>query len=163
LIFLISYSIYKKHSFYVLGTVRRIPYTLIPFILSMFTIIMALDSYGIFANISDLISSIPNTKLQSITYLITSDLSCNIVNNIPMTLAYGSILNGTTNMTNVYATIIGSNIGAMLTPIGALAGIMWLRILKHNDINYSFLDFMKNGSILTLGGIIAGTLAILII
>ena len=28
----------------------------------------------------------------------------------------------------VYATVIGSNIGAFLTPIGALAGIMWIKI-----------------------------------
>ena len=163
LVFLITYSIIKKHSFYVLGTIRRIPYSLIPFILSMFTIIMALDSYGIFGNIRDLINNVSNDKLQSIIYLISSDFSCNIVNNIPMTLAYGSILNGTTNMTNVYATIIGSNIGAMLTPIGALAGIMWLRILKHNDINYSFLDFMKNGSILTIGAFVAGIISIFIL
>ena len=163
LIFLIIYSIIKKNLFYVLGSVRRIPFTLIPFILSMFTIIMALDSYGIFGNIRSLIDNVSNDKIQAIIYLISSDLSCNILNNIPMTLAYGSILNGTTNMSYVYATIIGSNIGAMLTPIGALAGIMWLRILKHNHIEYSFISFMKNGILLTGVAFIAGIISILII
>ncbi len=163
LTFLIIYSIIKKNSFYVLGSVRRIPYSLIPFILSMFTLIMALDSYGIFENIRILIDNISNEKIKAIVYLISSDISCNIVNNIPMTLAYGSILNGTTNMSYVYATIIGSNIGAMLTPIGALAGIMWIRILKHNDIKYSFFDFMKNGFILTIVSLLAASITLLII
>ena len=47
----------------------------------------------------------------------------------------------------IYATIVGSNIGAFLSPIGALAGIMWLSILKKYDINYSFLKFMGYGLI----------------
>jgi len=163
IIFLIIYSIIKKNSYYIRGSLRRVPYSLIPFILSMFTIIMALDSYDIFSNIRSLIDNIDNEKVKSIVYLVSSDLSCNIVNNIPMTLAYGSILNGTTNMTYVYATIIGSNLGAMLTPIGALAGIMWLRILKHNEIKYSFLDFMKNGVILTEVALIGAIISLLII
>ena len=163
IIFLIIYSIIKKNSYYIRGSLRRVPYSLIPFILSMFTIIMALDSYDIFSNIRSLIDNIDNEKVKSIVYLVSSDLSCNIVNNIPMTLAYGSILNGTTNMTYVYATIIGSNLGAMLTPIGALAGIMWLRILKHNEIKYSFLDFMKNGVILTGVALIGAIISLLII
>ena len=162
LIFLITYSIIKKNNYYVLGSVRRIPYSLIPFILSMFTIIMALESYGVFENIRGLIDNIENDKLKTIVYLISSDLSCNIVNNIPMTLAYGSILGSEANIGFVYATIIGSNIGAMLTPIGALAGIMWLRILKHNHVNYSFFDFMKNGLILTGVAFLASALSLLI-
>ena len=73
-----------------------------------------------------------------------------IVNNIPMTMMYSSILSGTSNMKLVYATIMGSNIGALLTPVGALAGIMWMRILKENGIKYTFINFMKNGFIITL-------------
>lgn len=163
LIFLIIYSIIKRHAFYVTSSLRRVPYSLIPFILSMFVIIMALDSYGVFENIRNLIDNISNEKLKAIVYLISSDLSCNILNNIPMTLAYGSILGTEANLSYVYATIIGSNVGAMLTPIGALAGIMWLRILKHNEVKYSFIDFMKNGSLLTASALLAGAIAIIII
>ena len=88
---------------------------------------------------------------------------CNILNNIPMTLAYGSILSNTENIKLVYATIIGSNIGALLTPVGALAGIMWLRILKANNVDYSFKAFLKNGLLITGFAIIAGIIGILII
>ena len=63
----------------------------------------------------------------------------------------------------IYATIIGSNIGAILSPVGALAGIMWLSILKQNDVEYGFTKFLKNGSIITLGLLIAGSIALLII
>ena len=154
LIFIIIYSIIKKNSLYVKSPVRRLPYTLIPFILSMFIIIMALKSYDFFDNIYKLFNKIDNNKLKEITYLSSSTLSCNIVNNIPMTIAYGSILENETNISYIYATIIGSNLGAILTPVGALAGIMWIKILKHN--------FIKNGLIITLSIIIVLSVYILI-
>ncbi|MBQ9124849.1 MAG: hypothetical protein IJY14_04070 [Acholeplasmatales bacterium] len=163
LLILIVYTIKTRKSKFLKSTIKRIPFSLIPFVLSMFTIIYTLDSYNVFKYIYDFFSSISNDKTEPILYLITSTLSCNIMNNIPMTLAYGSILEYTNNVNLIYATIIGSNIGAILTPVGALAGIMWLRILKINDVDYSFLKFMKNGLILTIVLIISGAIALLII
>lgn len=162
LLFLTIYGLVSKKKRYIKATVRRAPYSLIPFILSMYTIIVALNGYGIFDNVRELLSR-SNDNFEPILYLLTSTLSCNIVNNIPMTMMYGSILNGTTNIKLVYATIMGSNIGALLTPVGALAGIMWMRILKENDIKYSFLDFMKNGVCLTLALLISCSIALFII
>lgn len=163
LLILLIYSIKKKSYYYITSTIRRVPYSLAPFILSMFTIIMALDSYNVFEYIYKGFNYISNEFTEPIIYLITSTLSCNILNNIPMTLAYGSILSNTENIKLVYATIIGSNIGALLTPVGALAGIMWLRILKANNVNYSFKSFLKNGIFITGYAIIAGVIGILII
>ena len=80
-----------------------------------------------------------------------------------MTMMYSSILSGTSNMKLVYATIMGSNIGALLTPVGALAGIMWMRILKENGIKYTFIDFMKNGLIITLFLLISCGISLFII
>ena len=163
LIFIITYAITKKNHLYITRPIRRLPFSLIPFIISMFIIIMALESFGIFGNISQLLDNIENDNLKEITYLVTSTLSCNLVNNIPMTIAYGSILSNTTNINLIYSTIIGSNIGAILSPVGALAGIMWIRILKQNDVEYGFTKFIKNGSIITVSLLVAGTLALLII
>ena len=163
LIFVVLYSVFKKNKLYITLPLRRLPYPLIPFILSMFVIIMALDSFGIFGNVFNLFDLIKNENLKEIVYLISSTISCNLVNNIPMTIAFGSILQNTTNINLIYATIIGSNIGAILSPVGALAGIMWLSILKQNGVDYGFVKFLKNGSIITLGLLIAGSIALLII
>ncbi len=133
------YSIIKKDISIIKIPITKIPFNLIFFILSMFTIISALDSYDFFSNITKLLNNNP------ILYLITSTISANILNNIPMTLAYSKILPNINNQKIIYATIIGSNIGAILTPVGALAGIMFTNILKNNNIEYSFKDFFKNG------------------
>ena len=154
---LICYSIVKKDENYLLNPVKRIPYNLVPFVLSMFTLINALDSFGFFKNITVLLQD------NSFLYLLTSTITCNIVNNIPMTLAYGSILENTQNISLIYATIIGSNIGAILTPVGALAGIMWMRLLKINNVNYNFIEFTKNGFIITLFLLLGSSISLFII
>ena len=123
----------------------------------MFTLINALDSFNFFNNVSSLLHD------NEITYLITSTLSCNLVNNIPMTLAYGSILENTNNIKLIYSTIIGSNIGAIITPVGALAGIMWMKLLKDNKVKYSFFDFAKNGVVMIIILLITSSLSLLIV
>ena len=64
------------------------------------------------------------------------------------------------NNAAVYASIIGSNIGAFLTPTGALAGIMFTNLVNEHDTKYSFIDFVKYGAIISLP-IIATTLFVL--
>ena len=163
LLFLIIYSIYKQNLNVILNPIKRIPYNLIPFVLSMFAIIIALESFNLFGMLGNAIESIGNEKVTAIIYLIVSILSCNIVNNIPMTLAFSSVLGANASLTSIYAVIMGSNIGALLTPIGALAGIMWLRILKETHIKYSFFDFIKNGFFVTLTIIGVAIISILIL
>ena len=163
LIFLFIYSLYKKNSNIILNPLKRIPYNLIPFVLSMFAIITALNTFDVFSIIGDSIENIGNSKVVPIIYLLSSILSCNIVNNIPMTLAYSSVLGTNSSIISIYATIMGSNIGALLTPVGALAGIMWLRILKETGIKYSFVDFVKNGFVITLSIIAVSIVSLLFI
>ena len=49
----------------------------------------------------------------------------------------------------VLATAIGSNLGANITPIGALAGIMWMSILREKEVTITFREFIKYGLLIT--------------
>lgn len=160
-IFLIAYSIIKRKDF-ILVTYKRLPYNLIPFILSMFVIIMALTTTPLFTNVSSSIDKVGNSYLEGVIYFFSAFISCNVINNIPMTIAYSNILDGS-SLLNIYSVIIASNLGAILLPVGALAGIMWMKILKDNEIKYSFLDFFKNGVKITLALIPSVLLSLLII
>ncbi|MDF2856826.1 MAG: Na+/H+ antiporter, partial [Neobacillus sp.] len=47
-------------------------------------------------------------------------------------------------MKTVYlANIIGSDIGALILPIGTLATLLWMDILKKNHIRITWLDYIK--------------------
>jgi arsenical pump membrane protein len=141
---------------------ERAPWQLIPFVISMFIVILALSKYGVTAKVASFFGE-GNTVFK---YGLSSFLSANIINNIPMSVLYSSImetLQGLTLKRAVYATIIGSNIGAFLSPIGALAGIMWTSILKKHDIKYGFLDFTKYGILISIPTILVSLLILNIV
>lgn len=142
------FSLIQKNGKLLKRSICRLPYELIPFLLAMFAIVLGLEYSGITEKIAEIFK-----KANPIfTMGITSFLSANIINNIPMSVMYGSILK-TGIFTELefiggtYATIIGSNIGAYFTPVGALAGLMWLSILKIYDVQIRFKEFILYGAI----------------
>ena len=127
-----------------LNTYKRAPYELIPFVISMFVIVLALSKYNVTKEMAEFLGS----KYVSLSYGFSSLFMANLLNNIPMSVLYSSIetnLNPNSLTGALYASIIGSNIGAFITPVGALAGIMWMGILKRHEVKYTFLDFIKYG------------------
>ena len=96
-------------------------------------------------------------------YGLSSFVAANIVNNIPMSVLFCSLMqscDATVLPQAVYATIIGSNIGAFLTPIGALAGIMWSSILNEHGLRLGYLDFLKIGVTIALPTLLVAVLLI---
>lgn len=127
-----------------IGCLKRAPYQLIPFVLSMFVLIVVLNEQGVTAKIGELFGA----SLPILKYGTTSFIASNLINNIPMSVLFSSIINsmgGTAGIPAVFATIIGSNLGALFTPIGALAGIMWSNILNKHGVKFGYLDFLKIG------------------
>ena len=157
----VIYTLIKKEKPIILfNTLKRAPWNLIPFLLSMFTIVFAVTKCGITSIISNMFSSTSSNFI----YGITSFIACNLLNNIPMSVLFTEILSlSNANINNIYSVIAASNIGAYLTPIGALAGIMWLGLLKKQKVKYSFLNFIEYGVILAIPAIIIVIIMITII
>ena len=84
----------------------------------------------------------------------------NIINNIPMSVLYSSLVS---SAPATYASIVGSNLGALLTPLGALAGIMWCNLLKVYGQKISFLEFTKKGIIIAIPSLIVTLLVLLLV
>ncbi len=132
----------KKAPRALLGCCKRAPWQLVPFLLSMFVMTMALNQQGTTAAIGKFLGS----DLTVLKYGTLSFLSANLINNIPMSVLFSAMI-GTSNagMGAMYATAIGSNLGAFFTPVGALAGIMWSSILSRHGIRFGYLKFLKLG------------------
>lgn len=86
------------------------------------------------------------------TYGPSSFIFANLINNIPMSILFSSLPNmgGIEEIRGIYASIAGSNIGAFLTPIGALAGIMFTSLLKELDVKLTFKQFSFYGIIIAI-------------
>ena len=149
LVDLIIGSIYcfieKEDKIYILKPVKTLPYEFIPFLISMFIIISSLNQTDLLLQIGNLLNSIESVEAEVFAYGLTSAISANLVNNVPMSLLYANILNANTLTTvdNVYAAILASNLCALITPCGALSSLMFMRICKENEVKISYLDYMK--------------------
>ena len=152
-VILIIYNIVKKDTT-ILSAYKRAPWNLIPFVISMFIIVASLNKNGVVVEISKLLDKVAVNKTTTIfSYGLTSFFATNLINNIPMSVLFKDvILNANNAYINemIYSTIIASNVGAYLTPIGALAGIMWMSILKKMDVEFKFIDFVKKGIIISI-------------
>lgn len=158
-------TIYKKKKSVkervLLHTIMRAPWELIPFVLSMFLLVLTLDRYQVTTIISDFFG----TDHLVWKYGIASFLSANVMNNIPMSVAFSSIVSHlpeADRLPAAYASIIGSNIGAYFTPLGALAGIMWSGILNKMGIPFSFRKYISYGIRISIPVLIAALLGLLI-
>lgn len=164
-IILLVYNVSHKNEKILLNVYRRLPYSLIPFVLSMFIIVLSLEYNGITTKISALLSNFTYSKITtSLTYLIVSTIADNFINNIPMSVLFSSILNNVDQFREIaiYSTIVGSNVGAYLTPIGALAGIMWMSLLKKYNVKFEFINFVKYGIIIVPFVVLGSLIGILI-
>ena len=157
---LIYFGLKKEVPTILLKTLKRAPVALVPFLLSMFTFVYVIGKDGYIEKMSLFLMKYENV----FTYGLSSFIFCNLVNNIPMSVLFAEILNITNGSSNLtYAVIASSNIGAYLTPIGALAGIMWMGILKEQNIKFSFAKFFKYGICLAVPSILVALAIISII
>ena len=149
----------KQKPLTLLGCIKRAPYQLIPFVLSMFVLIVVLNEQSVTAAIGQLFGE----SLPILKYGTSSFLAANLINNIPMSVLFSSIIQstgGTAGLPAIFATIIGSNLGALFTPIGALAGIMWSNILNKHGVKFSYLSFLKIGITVAIPTLVTALLSL---
>ena len=80
-------------------------------------------------------------------YGVGTFVTSNLMNNQPASMLFSEILqitDKTIRLPAMYASVIGSNLGVLLTPLGALAGLMWMNILKHSDVKLNFSSYIKH-------------------
>ncbi len=139
----------RKRPTGLLVSLRRAPWQLVPFILSMFVMIVVLSEKGVTAYIAEALGE----RFTVFGYGFASFFSANVINNIPMSVLFCSVIENLTaelQTQAVYATVVGSNIGAFLSPIGALAGIMWSSILSMRGASFSYRDFLRMGVVVAI-------------
>ena len=152
------YLLIKKEKFTILAnTIKRAPYALIPFVLSMFVIVLALNGEGITLKLSNLF----NGSTPAYSFGFGGAVVANFINNIPMSVLFANMQ--FSSSISIYASIIASNIAAFITPVGALAGIMWMSLLKTYDVDFSFKKFVEYGVVVGVPTLLIALLTLTLI
>lgn len=121
----------------------KAPWSFIPLVLSMFVLVETLKQNGAITYFATLLTN-GNVILN---YGLSSFLTSNLMNNQPMSMLFSEILlsaNALDRLPAMYASVIGSNLGVLLTPLGALAGLMWMNILKNSHVELNFFSYIKH-------------------
>jgi len=150
---LIASTVQKRSKLFILRALKKTPFSLIPFLLSMSIIIIALQNNGFIPALANFIEGKNIILVGLISFLFA-----NIINNIPMSMLFASTFSAITSVTSksVFASIFASNICAFLTPVGALAGIMFMNLLKQNKIKFSYKNFILYGLVLAIPTLLVG-------
>ena len=131
----------------------RIPWKIIPFLIGLFVIIESLVSSGWTGLFASQLSILSGSLIATVFGIcLLSSLMAGVMNNHPMTIFFVRVLQspsftaaGTVKLGATTALIAGCNFGANFTLIGALAGIMWAKMLSDKGCSISFSQFSKYG------------------
>jgi len=129
---------------------KKTPWQILLFAFSMYVIIYGLHNAGLTDFIVKEIEPIVNQGLFNATLAMGGLVSIlsNLFNNHPA-LMIGTIsltemgLDPVTLKAIYLANIVGSDIGSLLLPIGTLASLIWMHILKENKIKVKWKDYLS--------------------
>jgi len=130
--------------------VKKTPWHILVFAFSMYVIIYGLHNVGLTSLLVSAFKPIVGGGLFQASLVMGGLVSIlsNIFNNHPAlmigTIALTEMELDTLTLQTIYlANIIGSDIGALLLPIGTLASLIWMHILRQNKIKVTWKDYLK--------------------
>ncbi|MBN8193508.1 arsenic transporter [Bacillus sp. NTK074B] len=133
-----------------LDILKKTPWHILIFAFSMYVIIYGLHNAGLTDMLVAFCEPIVNQGLLQASFTMGGLVSIlsNVFNNHPA-LMVGTItltemgLDPITLKTIYLANVIGSDIGSLLLPIGTLASLIWMHILRQNHIKVSWKDYLS--------------------
>lgn len=145
----------EKNEFWI--AFKRVPWKILPFIFTFFILVQGLNQYGVIDYLATIVSQLSTSLASGIAVNgFFSLILANIINNQPMTILYSNILISDSFVVSeavfkgsAYAVVVASNLAASITILGALAGLMWKKILATKGLHVSYTDFIKKGIIIT--------------
>jgi arsenical pump membrane protein len=78
------------------------------------------------------------------------------MNNLPSVILVNITISSIHLKSLVFLNVLANDIGTKMTPIGSLATLLWLNILRGKGERIDIARFMKTGVIVTIPVLIAG-------
>ena len=137
--------------------IREAPWAVVVFSIGMYVVVYGLRNAGLTTLLGRVLQTAAHGGIFAGTMaagFIAAILS-SIMNNMP-TVMIGALaihsakVGATVQHALVYANVIGCDLGPKITPIGSLATLLWLHVLRRKGISISWGRYFRTGVVLTV-------------
>jgi arsenical pump membrane protein len=160
-------SLVNKEKKGIIGLARDINWDIVLFMLSIFIVVQGLETAGV----TNLLASalVETSKLPSALGVFAPSLvvtvGASFMNNWPMTILgllsiHQAAVTGPALTNLVFSNIIGNNLGPHFFPLGSLAILMWLEIMRRKGVNISLKEYLKVGATLSIAQVAIASLVL---
>jgi arsenical pump membrane protein len=140
---------------------REINWDIVLFMLSIFLVVQGLTNTGVsefLASAFVTTSAFPSVLGVFVPSLIVT-VGASFMNNWPMTIlgllsikqaVVAAGLGGQALTGLIFSNVIGNNLGPHFFPLGSLAILMWLEVMRRKGVKISLKDYLKVGAVLSI-------------
>ena len=121
------------------------------FLWGVFLVVVGLRRVGLVERLADVYQSTPPGSLHELGVVGgVAALGSALVDNHPMSILNMMALGAHGSSRPLLAALVGGDIGPRLLPIGSLAGLLWMDLLRRAGVEISIGKFVRLGTLVLL-------------
>lgn len=141
--------------------VRHVSLDILVFLWGVFVVVGGLRQVGVVDRLTDVYALAPVGSAEHTLLVGTvSAFGSALIDNHPMSILNLMAIHSTSDPRTLMAALVGGDLGPRLLPIGSLAGLLWIAILRRLEVTVPLRTFVSVGALTMLPALVAGLLAL---